>query len=299
MQAFFNRHRSYRLGLPSAVGLWLGMLAIIVCGVTLKAESVQAPQPEMSPRDLHVWGRFDPGTWKRVRIVTETLNERGRVVDTTTTETKTTLLRADAKRLTLRIEATVEVAGKRFENPPQVVEYGYYGESPSDRAVTKSLGSEQLTVDGQQVPCQIRQVVATSGQQQEVTKMYLSDDVEPFVLKRETSVSKDDGKTPGDLQTEVEVIALDMPYRVLRETKSTAYERTIQKTPRGANVTLDVISVEVPGGIVARTTKEMDGQGHLLRRSTLELVDYHVVDDDDDNSASPLTHRQSRRSRRH
>src|SRR6266581_4913218 len=80
MQAFFNRRGSNRLGLPSAVGLWLGILAVIVCGVTLKAESVQVPQPEMSPRDLHVWGRFDPGTWKRVRIVTETLNERGRVV---------------------------------------------------------------------------------------------------------------------------------------------------------------------------------------------------------------------------
>src|SRR5262249_48161209 len=149
---------------------------------------------------------FDQGTWKRVRIVTETLNDRGNVVDTTTTETKTTLVRADARRLTLRIEATIEVAGKRFESPPQVVEYGYYGESPNDKAETKSLGSEQLTVDGRQVPCQIRQVVASSGQQQLVTKMYLSNDVEPFVLKRETKVTsegeKGNGeKTNGDLQT--------------------------------------------------------------------------------------------------
>jgi hypothetical protein len=97
--------------------------------------------------------------------------------------------------------------------------------------------------------------------------------------------------------------------------KSTAYERTIQRTSKGANVTLDVICVDVPGGIVARTSKEMDSDGHLVRRSMLELVDYHVVDDGDDsnnvtangsngsasgdiNSAQNLTRRQAKRARK-
>src|SRR5262245_59784212 len=57
-----------------------------------------------SARDLHVWGRFGVGTWKQARIISETLNEKGEVVDTTTTETKTTLVKATAQRLTLRIE---------------------------------------------------------------------------------------------------------------------------------------------------------------------------------------------------
>src|SRR5262249_47578798 len=98
---------------------------LAICAATL-ADAPQATQSDLTPRDLHVWGRFDPGTWKRVRIVTETLNEKGAVVDTTITETKTTLVRADAGRLTLRIEATVNVAGRRFESPQQIVEYGYY-----------------------------------------------------------------------------------------------------------------------------------------------------------------------------
>jgi hypothetical protein len=264
------------------------------------ADAPQTAQSALTPRDLHVWGRFDPGTWKRVRIVTETLNEKGAVVDTTTTETKTTLVRADAGRLTLRIEATVEVAGRRFESPPQTVEYGYYGEPPGQRSEAKFVGSEQLTIDGRQVPCEIRQVVATSADQKQVTRMYLSNDVEPFVLKRETTTVKQDGKTDSNQSTQVEVIALDMPYRVLRDIKSASYERTIQETPRGTNITLDVTCVDVPGGIVARTSKEMNSKGQLIRRSTLELVDYRVVDNDDDGSITTMTRRQARRAaRRH
>jgi hypothetical protein len=290
------------LGFPRSAAIWLSLVVGTLCCLSLRADSVQAPEPELSPRNLNVWGRFDPGTWKKVRIVTETINDRGAVVEQSTTETRTTLLRADTHRLALKIEATVEVAGKRFESPPQVVEYGYYGESPNDRSETKLLGSEQLVIEGRQVPCRIQQVVATSGQQQQVTKMYLSDDVEPFVLKRETTVIQEDGKTGSDFKTEAEVTAVDRPYYLLHENKRVAFERTIQRTSRGTNITFDWTCADVPGGIVARTSEELDGHDHVVRRSRLELVDYHVVDDDDDSNnsgSSPQAHRQSRRARRH
>jgi hypothetical protein len=158
-----------------------------------------------------------------------------------------------------------------------------------------------LLIDGQFCPCEIRQVDAIGGQQTPITRtrLYLSDDVEPFVLLRETTLLKD-GKTSVDQtqKTTSEVIALDRPYRVLNDLKSVAYERTTQKMPRGTNVALDVVCVDVPGGTVARTVKEFDSQNHLVRQSSLELIDYHVVADDDDSSQI-LNRRQARRSRRH
>src|SRR5262245_47791997 len=183
-------------------------------GRALKGQAPTPPPSELSARDLNVWGRFGAGTWKQARIVTETLNDQGRVIDTTITETKTTLVKADSRRLTLRIETTVEVAGKRFESQPQQIEYGYYGEAPSERSESKTVGTERLVIDGQQVPCQIRQV-STSGRERQVTLLYLSDDVEPFVMKRETTTLKDDVKPASNPRTTSEVIALDMPYKVL------------------------------------------------------------------------------------
>jgi hypothetical protein len=264
------------------------------------AEPATPEQFELSPRDLHVWGRFAVGTWKKVRVITEALDSHGSVTDTTTTETKTTLVRVDSKRLTLRIEATVEVAGKRFESQTQTVEYGYYGETSSERPDAKNLGNTQVTIEGRDVPCELRLVVATNVQQKQVMRLYLSDDVEPFVLKRETTTVQN-AKSSADQQTtaETEVIAVDMPYGVMHDVKSAAYERTIQKNQRGTNIAFDVVCVDMPGGIVARTSKEIDPQGRLLRRSTLQLIDYHVAVDDDDEGSKFLTRRQTRRARRH
>ena len=66
-------------------------------------------------REYHPWGEFQPGAWKLVRVLTETLDENGLVTGTTTTETRTTLMQADERGITLEIATTVEVAGKRFE----------------------------------------------------------------------------------------------------------------------------------------------------------------------------------------
>ena len=77
---------------------------------------------------FHPWGQFDPGTWKMVRVVTETLNEQGQVVSTSTTDTKTTLVDIDNAGVTLEIQACMEVAGKRFEAEPQFVKQGFHGE---------------------------------------------------------------------------------------------------------------------------------------------------------------------------
>ncbi len=280
--------------------------AVALCGpVATSGESTTQQQP-LAARDLNVWGRFGVGTWKQVRIVTETLNAEGRVTDTTLTETTTTLVRADSRQLALRIDATVDAAGKRFESKPKTIECGYYGENVTDTAEPKLLGTEMLTIEGRQVPCQIRQVVTGAGQQKQLVRLFLSDDVEPFVLKRETIPLKDDGNTPTDQKTTAEVIGLDLPYHVLHGIKPAAFERTIQQTGKGTNISLDVTCLDIPGGVVARATNELDDKGRVVRRSMLELVDYKIVPDDtvsdgdkDNNPASRVYSRREFRRARH
>jgi hypothetical protein len=299
-------HNRWKFAMKHAIALrcmqtalgWAAMLSLpLLCG-DVRAELNLAPAGEqLTARDLHVWGRFGVGTWKQVRIVTESIGSRGEVVDTTTTETKTTLLRADASRLTLRIEATVEVAGKRFQSQPQIVEYGYYGEAPNEPTDLKTIGTAQVTIGDRQCPCQVQQVVANVGTQKQITKLFVSDDVEPYILRRDTTVVTSDNKVDAKQQTTAEVVGLDRPYRVLHDVKPTAYERTIQHTPRGTNFTDDVTCTDVPGGIVARTSKELDEDGHIVRRSNLELIDYKTVDDNDEPGKF-LTRREARRARR-
>ena len=86
---------------------------------------------------LHPWGCCQPGTWKLVRVVTETLDEGGRVIGSSTTETKTTLVAADRDGITLEIQASMEVAGKRFQAEPQTVKQGFHGESSDAQLAPK------------------------------------------------------------------------------------------------------------------------------------------------------------------
>ena len=85
-----------------------------------------------------------------------------------------------------------------------------------------------------------------------------------------------------------------MPLRVLGETKNGAYVKTVHKSPSGIVTTLASVLPEVPGGIVRNSSRETDPAGRLVRRSTLELVDYSNEPDKDRNGIFGR-----KRSRRH
>ena len=81
----------------------------------------------------------------------------------------------------------------------------------------------------------------------------------------------------------VEVIAVDMPEKVLTEVKSVAHVKTVEtfgdatSGNSSSKVTLEVHCDDVPGGVVSHTSKHA-GFGQSDRsRSTLELVDYEAI----------------------
>jgi hypothetical protein len=81
------------------------------------------------PRDQHVWGKFPKGAWKRVRLRTENVDAQGHITDVTVTESKTALDRVEDTGVTLRIEQSVQIQGKRFDSPVQVVRKGFNGQT--------------------------------------------------------------------------------------------------------------------------------------------------------------------------
>src|SRR5205085_8048995 len=111
------------------------------------------------PPEHHPWGRFPVGSWKQVRITSETLDDKGHVVSLTTTDTKTTLQAVDAASYTLRTDATVDVASRLITAAPQTVRHGFYGEVPGQALGAKRTADATLTIDGRVIPCEVRQVV--------------------------------------------------------------------------------------------------------------------------------------------
>jgi hypothetical protein len=222
---------------------------------------------------LHPWGLFNPGAWKTVRVVTETLNDQGQTVSTSTTDSKTVLVDLDNDGVTLEIQACIEVAGKRFRAEPQTVKQGFHGELVGPNLHIKGPTDAQVTIEGQKIPCKLEQLESVVSNGKTETKIYYSPTVAPYILKRESVTTDPEGKNVLS-ETTVDVTALNMPVEVLGEMKNVSQVKTVHNSGNGAVTTWADVLPEVPGGVVGNSSKETDNTGRLVRRSTLKLIDY-------------------------
>ena len=268
-----------------------------ICAAAPVADAQDAAPPKV--REQHGWGRFGPGTWKRIRVVSETLDENGKVVATSTTETKTTLTKVDDKTFTLKVEATVEIAGRKIPAPPKLDTRGYYGEAVGEKVVVRNAGEQNVTIGGKRHACLVREVEITGATRRRKVRVFLSRRGAPSVLRKIVTgaIPNEETKT---YETVVDVIALDMPYRVAGKTLSTSHIRQIHTNNAGTTMTLAVHSNDVPGEVVAYWAKELDSKGRIIRRRTLEILDFHVVRPprEDPNLVRPASLRERIRKRR-
>lgn len=273
----------------------LSLLAIGLATVAWAAAGVAAEQ--LVPREHHPWGRFKTGSWKQVRVVTETLDAQGKVTGVSKTDTKSTLIEMDESGYTLEIEVTSEVAGKRFRAQPQDVTQGFNGETAGQRLVSITrLGPGTINVSGREIASDRRQLIVNGGDQKRTTTIHYCSDVEPYILKRETSTTDAAGQATLS-QNLVEVVAVDMPLQVLDKLKTVSHVKTIGTRPGGKTITLETHCLDVPGTVVAHTSKELDETGRAIRRSTLELVAYAAGDGQDDaKNRRGLFNRRTRKS---
>jgi hypothetical protein len=244
-------------------------------------------------RQMHPWGRFEPGAWKLVRIVTDTFDENGAI--SSVTETKTTLSEVGPTDVTLLVEVSVEVAGKQFDAEPQEVHQAFNGEPVDDKAKVTDQGTAELDIQGRKIPCRIQQLEVEGPAGKATTQIYYSETVAPYILKRQSKTTDADGKVQSE--TTVDVIALDVPTNVFRNgIRPAAHLKAMHKNAKGTTTTLAVVCMDVPGGVVCHSLKELDESGRMVRRSLLEIVDYGLTPDDQDQGG--FFHRRRTRSTR-
>lgn len=221
----------------------------------------------------HPWGRCRPGSWKRVKVVTESLDAKGRVTNTSTTDTLSFLEEITERDYALRVEVTVEV-GEEIHLPTAVDSARILWEAPGQVVSRRKIRDEEISLQGRTMPVENREITIQTEKQRRVSTVHYSEKTQPHVLRSLTTITNGDGKTAMG-STQVDVVALDMPYRVLSETRNASFVRTVQMQPTGATtVTLEVHCSDVPGGVVAHMSKEIDEAGQTLKRSTLELLEY-------------------------
>jgi hypothetical protein len=206
-------------------------------------------------------------------VVKEILNEKGLITSRSITDKKTTLLEVDEDSVTLEDDVVHEIGDKRFPRDPEVFKEGFHGELVSEGLKAKPSGDGFVVIEERKIPCKILQLEFAGPASKTVTSIYYATQVAPYVLKRH-SVTTDLKGNNSRSETTSEVVALDMPCKVLAEMQNAAFVKTVTKHPKGTTTTWAATSTAVPGGVVWHSSKEVDKGGHLTLRSTLELVDY-------------------------
>lgn len=278
-------------------------LILGVCLVVCTAHCLPAPAADTTTNDVlqraHAWARFGKGSWRQVRILTETFDESGNLTSSSVTDNVTTLEKVDPEGVTLKMEVTVEVAGQKFPSPPQTVQQGYAGESLGQTVSIKPLDDETLTVDGRAIPCQSQQIEILGGGNKETIQISYVPDSTPTILRRKSTTS-DTSNGETTQESVAEVFALDKSLRLLGEAiERRGYRmRQVLKTGRGTTTTWSDHVAGVPGEVVAHSSQKFDAQGRLVRRTTLELVDFAAEEGTEDfGELSRRYRRQQRRAR--
>jgi len=271
---------------------------LMLLGLLLGTGRSLADEPGLT-RDLHAWGRFyrHTGAWKRYRVTTETLDEKGAVVNTSISETKTSLEAVDAEGVTLRIEAVMEIAGKQLPAEPRIVRQGFHGDTVPGKVAVKSVGMSQVVIEGQTIACHVEQSESNGSQGKTVTRTYYTRALAPYVLRRESKTTDADGTTTLEEST-FKVISLDRPCKILPHVKRAAWVEAVTTTPNGSTVTRAFTSPDVPGGVICHTADEHDKSGRLVRRSNLVLVEFGLDPEQEDSGFFGRVRGRGRRAHR-
>ena len=272
----------------------LVILALFVCLPV--AAGAEEPSDELLLKNTG-WGRFKPGAWQHVRVIVETLDPKGIITNTTSSDRITTLVTVAPQSVTLELDITAEVAGKRLDAPLQLVTQGCHGEPSGQTTEVRDLEPTSSTIEGRKITCRVREFQIADKDQKRRVLVYYNRDVAPVVLRRQCEARSQDGARQ-TVQSELEVVSLNTPYKVLKQMMPASVIRTVQKTDSTSITTQAVLVSDVPGGIVSSTSQELDAEGKLVRRTTLELVGWGAQSDLSD-PPSAGRRRESRRSRRH
>lgn len=250
-------------------------------GFDANSAFAQAPFPKEKQKSVsllkqHPWATFTPGVWKTVRIVSESFDKAGKPLETSLTDTKSTLESLTDKGIELRVEVSLWLAGRRLDPKPQNVEQGYHGEvGIFEKETIKKLKPVELTIEGKAVPCKVLEITLTEPEVKRVrvVKLFYNDQVVPYLLRRESEIRNTEKKTVLSKTTMV-VNSLDMPWESCGRLFSVAVARTAKVTPKESMTSLTFLSTEVPGQVVYEATKEVNLQGKMIRRSVSRMTDF-------------------------
>ena len=130
----------------------------------------------------HAWSRFGPLAWKEVRVCRTAFDENGEIERSSETVTRTRVRTVGRTTFSLNITSTVVAAGRRFPPTPQTVTLPIAPDVDS----SKELGTGVVTIDGDEYPTRVIELVTESGGTGRTSKLHYCERTCPQMLQQHT-----------------------------------------------------------------------------------------------------------------
>ncbi len=221
-----------------------------------------AAAEDLTPREGSGWAGFKPGAFVRIK---STRVQTGRMLAPTIT--KMTLAKADAKTLTLSIEAE-NALGVSDEAQQAVVSAS--GEAgPGEKEKVEGPGEEEVVVAGRPVPCDRVQVTVTGAAGKRVITKWIARD--PKVIAKRVTVTYDaEGKESA--RETILLQSLAPEERAVGERKARCVKYATERKDAGYEFKgTAYLSRDVPGGLVWSEDEVMK-DGAVLLTQRIEVL---------------------------
>lgn len=221
------------------------------------------------------WGGFEPGSWRRTRTTATTHD--GNKTMRSVTETKTTLLRFEENCIVLKREKTIKMGAVNHTTPPEEIRLDFFGSPIQDGQTRQELQPCSVVIARKVLPCQLCQIEKIGDRRQDLTIVWYSPSVAPYLLQKETRsydlVSGDESKKTLTAFSQT-TISRTSAHLLLGAAFSTYRSETVAQKGGFHSRTTTLHSTRIPGHVVKESTSEKNAAGKVLYQSETILLDY-------------------------
>lgn len=224
-------------------------------------------------RRTHPWARFEPGAWRRLRIVTESFDAAGESSGVNASERIERLVAVDDETYTLEVENLAPLAGLPT---PGAVERRHLLLLTDRSADLGALAIEEIepatiSFGDLVIPCRTWRAISSVEGATEAEVLSLAVGSDPAVLRRTLTTTV--GGAPGATVT-MNVSRLDLPALYAeRLTRSWRLATTITHPSSSRTERAAVYSADAPGGLHSESAADFDASGRRTFWSVTDLVE--------------------------
>jgi hypothetical protein len=249
-------------------GIWVGGLLL---AMTCCFPSKGSTQEWLRAQQSHAWARFQPESWKSVRVSHSLLDTAGKVTSEVITLTTTDLIEASSNQYTLSVESTVKIGEQRVNQSKQRIkrDINAKGEGFSDVVKTATI-----KIGDYEMPVEVFTVEYSTKKGKRISKVYVSKETMPSVLRRETVFTNKKGEV--EYKTTSNVVEYGLTKEVLGKQVQVSRVVTVHEQ-NGTKIRTDELFCEdVPGGIIAQEITQTNVEDVVTAKTVLSLLDYGI-----------------------